>query len=626
MIPKRLMEPRQTDGHLAQPGPWGLAALKRLVSIEPGVRRLAWLCAVILLVVALLEVLGPMLGDFSTYGFHDWDVETAYRYITVLSLKEYGEGPWWHPWLCGGAPAWGYVEGASNLVSPYLPVYLLFDIRTAIRIEVLGAGLMGLAGAYLFASAFTRSIALRALVAALWVLNGRWALQAAVGHTWHLQYGLMPWAFFFFERARHGGSLRSATYAGMCIALMVYWGGIYPVPHTALLLTLYAALLALFEQSIRPLAALAIAGAVAVGLSAPKLFAVMDHMQDVPRLIESKEVIGFAELLVMLTDPTQRYGSRPVRVPAYNWHEWGIYVGTGGLVLLFIAIVFAHGKRENALKILGFLCLFLGFGAFNPGAPWALLHELPVFASQHVPSRFHYPMLLMLSVAFVATVARVVDRALVQRPWLDLALLVIVGVFAFDLVRVSRVPFAQAFWMQAPAAIHRAEQFEHRTQPKVQYVRRDWAPPMLLSMMANTGVIECYGIDPNFRPAALAADDPRYRGEAYVAEGEGRAKVVEWTPNRARVRVDGARSGALVVYNMNYDRNWWADGQRALEHEGLVAARLKPGAAEVRFRYFPGTLAWSVPLAFLTLAACFVRRPHLARLRARLRKNERAPA
>ena len=121
----------------------------------------------------------PMLDDFSTYGFHDWDVETAYRYITVVSLREHGEGPWWHPYMCGGVPAWGHVEGASNLVSPYLPLYLLSDVRTAIRLEVLGQGLVGLAGTYLFAGCFTRSIALRALLAALFVLNGRWALQAA---------------------------------------------------------------------------------------------------------------------------------------------------------------------------------------------------------------------------------------------------------------------------------------------------------------------------------------------------------------------------------------------------------------------------------------------------------------
>jgi hypothetical protein len=579
------------------------------------------LAALALLVAALVSVLSPMLADFSTYGFHDWDVETAYRYITVLSLKEYGEGPWWHPWLCGGVPAWGYVEGASNLFSPYLPLYLLADVRTALRIEVLGQALLGLAGAYFFAGTLTRSHALRALLAALWVLNGRWALQAAVGHTWHLQYALLPWAFFLFERACEPGQLRRAVHVGLCLALLVYWGGIYPLPHTALLLSLYAVLLAGFTRRAQPLLVMALAGPVAVAVSAPKLFAVLDHMQAIPRLIESKEVIGLAELLVMLTDTEQRYGSRPVRVPAYNWHEWGIYVGVGGVALIVLALVFGRGAREYAYKILGLLCLLLGFGAFHRVAPWTLLHQLPVFSSQHVPSRFHYPMLLMFGAVAVGTLGRWLEPHLRRRPWLDLALLAPVALFAFDLVNVSRVPFTQAFWMEAPAELRRAEQFRHATNAPLNYVQRDWAAPILLSMMANTGVIKCYGVDPNFVPGARAADKPGYRGQAYVAEGSGSVEVVEWSPNRARVRVQGASAGALIAYNMNYDPSWRSNGVPALEHVGVVAHRLAPGETEVEFRYFPRTLSWSLPLALLALLGCFVRRRQLEWLLALLRKR-----
>jgi hypothetical protein len=310
-----------------------------------------------------------------------------------------------------------------------------------------------------------------------------------------------------------------------------------------------------------------------------------------------------------------------VRTPAYNWHEWGIYVGAGGLALIVLALIFGRGPREYAFKILGLLCLLLGFGAFHEASPWALLHQLPVFSSQHVPSRFHYPMLLMFGAVAIATLGRWLEPELRKRPWLDLALLVPVALFAADLARVSRVPFAQAFWMEAPAQILRAEHFEHAQTPPVNYVRRDWAAPMLLSMMANTGVIKCYGIDPNFVPGARAKNKPGYQGAAHIDQGSGNAEVVEWTPNRARIRVTGASPGALVVYNMNYDRNWHANGQPALEFEGVVAHRLAPGETEVEFSYFPRTFRWSIPLALLALCACFVRREHLDRLRQRLKRS-----
>lgn len=595
---------------------------QRLASSASAVRWLASAGALGLLVAGLLYVIGPMLEDFSTYGFHDWDVETAYRYITVLALQQ-GEGPWWHPWLCGGVPAWGYVEGASNFVSPYLPLYLLADVRTAIRVELLGQGLLALAGTWLFAGLFTRSAALRAFAAALFVLNGRWALQAAVGHTWHLQYALMPWAFYCFERALAPGSLRYAAGAGAAMALACYWGGIYPLPHTALFLSGYALLRAAFERSPRPLAALAVAGTSALGLAAPKLLAVLDHMQKVPRLIESNEVIGPLDLLAMLAAPDQRYGVHAVPVPAYNWHEWGIYVGPLGVVAIVAGLVLGDGVRGRAFAVLGALALLLGFGAFHPLAPWALLHHVPLFSSQHVPSRFHYPMLLLLGAALLAFAGKRLDPRIERRPWLDFVFLLPVAVFVWDMARFSRTPFEQAFWMRAPDHIPRVEPFEHRLRPPVNYVQRDWAPPMLLAMFANTGVTQCYGVDPAFKPSARAKGSLGYRGRAYV-EGQGEAEVIEWTPNRAIVAVRGAPPGALVVYNMNYDPSFRADGEPAIDHDGLVAARLRPGATSVEFRYFPRTLPLALVLCLATLALCLTPRRVYGGLRQRAARFTRA--
>jgi hypothetical protein len=595
---------------LARRAKSGASAL--LASAHGRVVILAW-C---LLLTAFFALLGPMLADFSTYGFHDWDAHSAYRYITTISLKSYGEGPWWHPWLCGGVPAWGYVEGATNLVSPYLPLYLFADIRTALRFEVVGDGLLGLVGAYLLAARFTQSAALAAAFAGLYVLNGRWALQAAVGHTWHLQYAVTPWVFYFFERQRSvaqgssehavlpGFRARPAVLSGVCFAYLVYAGGIYPLPQTALLLGIYALLVAAFEQRLWPLAHVALSGVVGFGLAAPKLFAIADYMRGAPRLIESTEKIGLAELVVMLTDRAQRYGSRPVRVPAYNWHEWGLYVGIAGLSALALAIVFARGARGQPLKLCGLLCLLLGFGAFHEYSPWALLHQLPPFSSQHVPSRFHYLMVFFLGLAFVDTVAPWLGAWLSRRRWLDAALLLPLALFLSDLVAVNQVPFSQAFWMRAPQIVP-SPRFEHHVNPPLQYQERDWAAPMLLAMFKNVGVIHCYGADPELTPAARAADAPGYRGEAFLLRGEGTAEVSEWTPNRAVVRVSGASPGALVAYNMNYDPSWSVDGGPALNENGLVAARLRGGDQTLHFSYFPRSFALSVPLFLLTLGGVF---------------------
>ena len=581
---------------------WRDAARNALRAPGAEARLAAFAGAAGVLLITLFNILGPMLADFHTFGFHDWDVETAYRYITVVSLKQYHEAPWWHPWLCGGFPAFGDTETASNFLSPYLPLYLLSDIRVAIRLEVIGGALTGLLGTFLLARRFTKSAALCALVAALYCLNGRWALQAAAGHTWHLQYGLLPWALLFYERALEPGRLRNAVGCGVALACMVLWGGIYPLPHSALILGCYALLLAIFTRSTRPLLVLLIAGGVAIGFGAPKLFAVFDRLGRAPRLIQSREVIGLADLLVMFTAPEQHFGSRPVHTPAYNWHEWGIYIGPVGVALLCIPIIFARGERGQPLKILSLLLLLLGFGAFHPQAPWTLLHQLPVFSSQHVPSRFHFPMLLLLGLALLTVVGPTADRLLRRFPALDLLLLLPVALLCADIGRVARQPFEQAFWMEKPDEIAALPLFEQHTNPPVNYLRRDWAPPMLLAMMANTGVIKCYGVDTDFKPGAIGADAPGYRGRVYIAEGTGTAEISAWSPNHADVRVAGANAGALVVYNMNFDPSWRANGQPALDYHGLVATRLNGGVAQVTFRYFPRTLRFTIPLFLLTLA------------------------
>jgi hypothetical protein len=423
-----------------------------------------------------------------------------------------------------------------------------------------------------------------------------------VGHTWHLQYALMPWAFFFFERSLTRPSLRFAAAAGAMMALQCYWGGVYPLPHTALFLTLYALVRAGLDRSPRALVALGVAAVASVGLSAPKLFAALDQLQVLPRLIESKEVIGLSDLFAMLTLPDQRYGVHPIRVPAYNWHEWGIYIGPVGVLALAIGVGYSRGASGNAYRILGLVALALGLGAFHPLSPWSLLHELPLFASQHVPSRFHYPMLLFLGAAFVLGTKELLESRIRARPWLDVALLLPVALFGWDLARYSRTPFEQAFWMRAPEAIERREEFEHRFRSPVSYLVRDWAEPALLPMFANTGVIRCYGVDPAFKARAIPKGARDYPGMVFV-EGDGEAEVVRWTPNAAVVDLAGVTPGDLVVYNMNHDASWRANGQPTVSHRGLVAAPAPADGSRVEFRYRPRTLVWSLPLFLLTLLA-----------------------
>jgi hypothetical protein len=556
-------------------------------------------------------VMAPWFKDIKSFGFEDWDAQTSHRYLALLSMLRYHEFPGWNPFACGGFTAWGYVEADTILVSPFLPAYLFLPIALALRVEVFGMAAIGAAGAWAAASRFTGSHAARALVAVLWAVNGRWALQAAAGHTWHLAYAWMPWCLFFFERARHRPH-RVLDFAGggVAIAMLVYSGGIYPLPHTVLLLGVYAVLVTIVERSARPLLTLSLLGALGVALAAPKLLPLLDGFKKAPRLIESSESLEPGALIALLTSRDQGWGSRPGRVSPYGWHEWGMYVSTAGALLMLAGVVFVQGKREAAMKAVGVLFFALGFGAFHPEAPWTLLHKYaPVFRSQHVPSRFLYTAVLAFGLVAAAGIGRFIERRKRRMPWLDAVAALALAPLALDIALVAQIPMTQSMWMVPPDRIVEAEAFHFTQDPPYNYKRRHWAGPMYLAMLANTGVLNCYGTPPFDRRGAHVAGAADYHGEAWIT-GPGTASIVAWSPNHAVIDVKGAEAGSLLVYNMNFDEGWRSDAGPVVSHANTLAVKLAGGDARVTFRYKPPNLGLGLLCATAAIAA-------LVRLRRR---------
>src|SRR5260221_5822498 len=246
---------------------------------------LSWL--VILSMIAF--VVAPTFGVRSTIGGHDWDQMESHRYLVTKTILRFHQFPFWDPYSCGGHTTWGGFESATTIVSPWFPFYLAMSLPHALRVEVLGSALISALGAWMLAGRFTRSPAARALVVVAFAVNGRWALQIATGHTWHLAYAWTPWVLYFYDRAvgaerTHGAPrLRDIVLTGACLAVMIYTGGIYPVPQTACAVALYGLLLAACTRSVRPILVGPAAASLAFGLAAPKLLPVLEVLNRYPR-------------------------------------------------------------------------------------------------------------------------------------------------------------------------------------------------------------------------------------------------------------------------------------------------------------------------------------------------------
>lgn len=580
------------------------------------------------IVASILLVCEPLRHDLDKWGGHDWDATLAFRQFVVKCLRVYHQFPAWIPYAGGGYTAWGFVDSDTIVVSPWLPFYLFLDPRIAARIEVVGMAFASAAGTWLLASRFTRSIGARAFACAVFVVNGRWALQATAGHAWHLYFAWMPWALYFFDRSlglgdvrRRPASWRSAVASGAFVALMVYHGAIYPLPYTLLAIAVYGVLVAIAYSTVRPLAMGSLVGASSVGLAAPRLFPLLFAFDAAPRHVDSNETMDLRVFLEALTNRQQDFGSRPANPSQWGWHEWGMYIGWVPLVVLAVAAVRARGRRERAMCWTGLLFTILAFGNFHEYSPWHELHKLPVFRSLHVPSRWLYPAALLLAIVAAAWLGTL-GRRLVRGAKVAEGMLVAAAMaINLDIASVAQTPMHHAFWMQMhPDLRPVAAEFhqEARVPPSLAYVHGDWSIAALPSVIANVGVVESTAIgaigiyekDASGKIPGVGAKgrgDPAYRGEVYSLGGTGRATVESWTPNVVRVRVEGASVGDWLILNQNFDRGWSSDAGPVENHENVIAVRLSREAETVTFRYWPYRMNLGLGVSFLTLAAIVAR-------------------
>ncbi|HET8934409.1 MAG TPA: hypothetical protein VFN67_13255, partial [Polyangiales bacterium] len=566
-----------------------------------------------------------MVTDWSLYGTHDWDSHIAYRYISTLSLLKYGEMPWFSPWFCHGFPAWAYVEGASNILSPYLPIYLLTPINVASRFEAIASSAVGLIGAFFLARRFTRSFALASFAAFIYVLNSRWALQFQAGHTWHLQYAWVPWVFYLFDKSCREGTAWHAVGAGIVSGLIVTMGGIYPAPHVALAFPVYCIALMITERTWLPLGRAVVMGASALGFSAPKLIPLVLLMERFPRLVTSDEKYNLDQFFLLLTK------SEKFRVPPWDWHENGSFIGAVPLVIILVALVLPSPRKTRVFRVLGVLFAVLGMGAFNNYAPWTLLHDYPPFASQHVPTRFMLMSLLFLGIDAAATFSALLD-AFFRRfrslkpyyPWLDAALLLGVVLICKPMFNVSRDPVSHTFERRM-LPITPAAHFQHAyPTAEIDYNERHGFGAILPAMFANIGAdTECHTV-PQPPMGAIIKEDKSYRGEAYFDAGPGQAEVVHFTPSTAEVKYHDALPNSVLIYNMNYHPGWSANGEPAIEVNNAVAFRVSGSSGTVRFAYRPPGLIAGVAIGLVfVFALAYARFGATLRHRWRQRVRER---
>ena len=333
------------------------------------------------------------------------------------TLLDYHQFPFWQPYACGGHPNWGGFESGTTIVSPWLPFYLPMTLPHAMRVEIWGSALLSAVGAWLLASRFTRSPALAGPRRG--GLRGRTAAGPCRSCSGpHLAPRLRVDALDPLllrprrgRRSRRAGAprRRDVVLAAACIAMMVYTGGIYPLPETIFVVALYG-VAPRARDALRRGRSLArrwrAAGGAGAGRAQAPAGARGDAQAPAPGRLDRDHRPERARRRPHVARPGHLRAA--TRASASGGGTSGACT-SGGRSWRLVAAGRARRARARASR----RCAWTGVlvlrrwasGSFHKYAPWPLLHHFPVFQSQHVPSRWMYPALLLL-LAVTAAAAR----------------------------------------------------------------------------------------------------------------------------------------------------------------------------------------------------------------------------
>jgi hypothetical protein len=357
----------------------------------------------------------------------------------------------------------------------------------------------------------------------------------------------LPWIVAFFWRGVSYTKFFPLATAGLLAALTLFEGGVYSVLQALLLVAVLPFTLLLIQRTIWPIICVAVVTGFFVAFAAPKLFPALILMRLHPRPWSIPEMTPLRTLFVSLFSRNQDLDRASVGAVWRFWED-GAYIGPIAPMLAVVGIASSARKMMPWLVASSVLVMLI-MGDVVPDSPWFLLHKLPIFSSERVPSRFGIPLCLACSV-FAAAGADLVERYFTAsgRGVLVVMTLTMVG----DFWLVSPGNYRHIFY--SPVTAHGFySPVTSNGSTEFHQIRETYSHQMLAMAMANRGALNCYEYA-GFHTAALGLNKPGYRGEQYLL-GSGSVQLLEWTPNILRYAIDTAAPTVLII-NQNYYSSW----------------------------------------------------------------------
>ena len=529
-----------------------------------------WLPYIVFLAITGILAL-PILKDLGNWGIRDWDLFTTLHAAAVRSITEYGQFPFWNPYIGGGNILFAHPE--VPVLNPLLALLLLFGPLVGLKLQMLAVYFLGLIGGYKLARQLGMSAPAAYLPPVIYMLSSYLTLHFAAGHIPFHYFCALPWLLFFHRKSLQR-PVHILSTGGVAAFVILGSGAAVPLLFSLFFLFLFS----LFDidrvhQYRPPLYAVA-AALCGIMMAAIKFFPMYDYLTRYPWIPEGTvQVTPLSALPDMFFNLNQSIFADHLQGYVWGWHEYGAYVSPIAVALALLAAALRFRSCRPYLAMVAVSILLVLGSFFPPWSPWDLLHRLPGFASIRVPSRFI--LLAVLSLSILAGFGADILLSFFRHRRAAMGVLLFVAITAMNLF-VSLPILAQTFT--------RPPEFPQR-QPDFRQVEGN-PNRMYAAFLANQGTIRAAWLSA-YRPGR-GLRGPDNAAQEWYSEGNA-VQVMrrQFTPNRLLFDLSAPRGGTLVI-SQGYDPGWRRmDGGEVRPFSDLVSCSVAPSGKRLELYYFP---------------------------------------
>ena len=550
----------------------------------------------------------------------DWGYFNGLRLVVRSSVLHYGVFPLHNPWVGGGLDI--LANPQSRLFSPLILIDILFPPHYANLLSLVILSVVGVYGFYrlLLFLGFSRSVS---LFGSFLFLHGTYfSLHFSVGHIPFGAFQLTGLALYFILRFRE---FKFKVYYAIINAFFLLNGAVYVFIFTQFLFLSTLVITYsirdwrnLLNSITHQRKGVLMITAAFICLTAPKTLPFLWFFGSGQSVEGDFLSLPVNVLANVFFNPFQWYG---LDIPGFyikgSFYEGGAYLGILGGFIVMAAALYLRSKVFWRFFLL--LCFFfwLGSGWLGWANLWHLKKFIPLANNVHIQSRLFVFVFLFFVILLCFALEYWKSR------WPAVLYYLLFGFFIAESVYVSVYPYRivlQEKSIQYPSEIlnnlidsHTIDTTLVSSRPK-DSVYSGLGFDFLHYFKKNKGSVNTY--EPYMFSGNLAAvSDKDYKGEVYIAKGEGIAEILRFMPGEVHVRY-ALDSPSHIVVNTNFLGGWKADpdNNKVFSAEGLLAFTPEDLKGDVVLRYRPTYLYFILPsfvvgfflFAFLLTAKQFI--------------------